>query len=107
MIAWILVLAGGVWLLAIAGNKIIPYIKSIWPAAVPSVVTTTTTKIEDYADLTVGASACLTLATIARVRKDTALIAVAAEAWNMVMNFPTDPAAVPIPTPTISTTPPA
>ena len=63
--------------------------------------------VEDYADLTVGASACLTLATIARVRKDTALIAVAAEAWNMVMNFPTDPAAVPIPTPTISTTPPA
>jgi len=80
MISWILILVGGLWLAVIlAKNYGIPLIQKFWPTAVPASVVATVDKIDDYADIVAGMSACFAITAIAKKRGNTALAAQVAD----------------------------
>jgi hypothetical protein len=68
MLSWILIVIGALWLLVILANKVMPYVQSKWPSAIPSSVATTVDKIDDYADMVAGIGACFAITAIAKKR---------------------------------------
>ena len=80
MISWILTLVGGLWLaIILANNYVLPFIKKLWPTAVPATVTTTVAKADDYADMVAGIAACFAITAIAKKRGDVNLAAQVAQ----------------------------
>lgn len=69
MLAWILIIVGGLWLTVIVVNNcVFPAIKKLWPTAIPAAVTTVVDKVDDYADIVAGISACFAISAIAKKR---------------------------------------
>jgi hypothetical protein len=75
MLSWILILAGGLWLAAIGIN----YLKSKGVSFAGAKVEAAANKIDDYADIVAGMSACFAITAIAKKRGDSELAAQVAD----------------------------
>lgn len=73
MLSWILILVGGGYLLITAAGKLVPFVKKLIPSAIPDSVSSTVEKVDDYADMVAGISACFAISAIAKKRGNTEL----------------------------------
>ena len=95
MIGGICLIVGSLWLLLMLAQKILPWVKSLWPNAVPDVISSVVDKANDYADETVGFGACQTLALLAKKQGNKELAQKATEAWALVLTFDDESTAPP------------
>jgi hypothetical protein len=85
MLAWILMGAGGLWLLYIV---VWPKVLNYFTKATVAAVSTTETVATNSDNLAAGSAACVTLANIAWQNKDAALAAKVAEVWTLMSKIP-------------------